>query len=47
MKGRVYSQRVNTLDEHKARITADVTKDMLRPVWEEVGCMQSYRWPSI
>jgi hypothetical protein len=33
------SQRVNTLDELKARITteiANVTKDMLQPVWQEV-----------
>jgi hypothetical protein len=40
VKGQVYSQRVNmTLDEPKARITAaiaDVTKDVLQCVWQEV-----------
>jgi hypothetical protein len=38
VKGQVYSQRVNTLDELKARIIAaiaNVTKGMLQRVWHE------------
>jgi hypothetical protein len=41
----VYRQRVNTLDEIKAWITAaiaDVTKDMLQRDWEEVDCRWMY-----
>jgi hypothetical protein len=44
------SQKVNKLDERKAWITAEianVTKDMLQRVWQEVGCMQSYRLRSL
>jgi hypothetical protein len=53
MKDQVCSQIVNTLDELKAPITAviaDVTKDMLQRVWQEVNkvrCMHSYRWGSL
>jgi hypothetical protein len=39
VKCQVFSQRVNTLDELKAWITAaiaNVTKDMLQRVWQEV-----------
>jgi hypothetical protein len=44
----MYSQSVNMLDEVKAQITAEnVTKGMLQHVWQEVGCMQGYRWPSL
>jgi hypothetical protein len=46
MKDQLHSQRVNMLDELEAWITAaiaNVTKDMLQLVWQEVGCMQSYR----
>jgi hypothetical protein len=39
VKDQVYSQKVNTSDELKARITAaivNVTKDMLQLVWQKV-----------
>jgi hypothetical protein len=41
VKDQVYSQRLNTPDELKARITAavaNVTTDMLQRFWHEVDC---------
>jgi hypothetical protein len=43
VRDQVHSQRENTMNELKSRITAaiaDVTKNMLQSVWKEVG----YRW---
>jgi galactose-1-phosphate uridylyltransferase len=37
----MYSQKVNMLDELKSGIIAaiaDVTKDILQNIWQEVGC---------
>jgi hypothetical protein len=46
LKDQVYSQTVNLLDELKVQITA-VNADITKDIWQEVGCMQSYRCRSL